>query len=81
MNKMLGQQISNYRLEALLGMGSMRAVSQVRNVYLNRVVALKMLSQHLAKSCELQQRFWQEMLAAYRQVILLSGRSSEEIVF
>ncbi|MBX3060145.1 MAG: protein kinase [Anaerolineae bacterium] len=66
MNDLTGQQIDQYRIEALLGEGGMGAVYRARDVHLNRLVALKIMKQSLARQPEFQQRFLQEAQAAAR---------------
>jgi serine/threonine protein kinase len=66
MNQLIGQRIGNYQLEALLGEGGMGAVYRARDVHLNRVVALKVMNQRLARDPEFQRRFLQEAQAAAR---------------
>ncbi|GIK55930.1 MAG: protein kinase [Chloroflexi bacterium] len=66
MNDLTGQQIDQYRMEALLGEGGMGTVYRARDVHLNRLVALKIMRQSLARQPEFQQRFLQEAQAAAR---------------
>ncbi|MBK9054167.1 MAG: protein kinase [Chloroflexi bacterium] len=66
MSNMVGQQIDNYRLDALLGEGGMGAVYRALDLNLNRPVALKVMHGQLARQSEFQKRFMQEAQAAAR---------------
>jgi eukaryotic-like serine/threonine-protein kinase len=65
-NSLIGQQIDHYRIEALLGEGGMGAVYRAQDVHLNRPVALKLISAHLARKPDFRRRFLQEAQAAAR---------------
>ncbi|MCI0396959.1 MAG: serine/threonine protein kinase, partial [Chloroflexi bacterium] len=66
MQNLIGQQIENYRIDALLGEGGMGAVYKAFDVNLARPVALKVMHAHLASQPEFQRRFLQEAQAAAR---------------
>ncbi|PID84627.1 MAG: hypothetical protein CSB13_12225 [Chloroflexi bacterium] len=66
MKELIGQQLDNYRIESLLGEGGMGAVFKARDMNLNRVVAVKVMDNRLAKQPQFQQRFQQEAQAAAR---------------
>ena len=66
MNDLLGKQIDQYRIEALLGEGGMGAVYRALDNNLARPVALKIMHRQFASQPEFQQRFLQEAQAAAR---------------
>ncbi|MCZ7666803.1 MAG: serine/threonine protein kinase [Chloroflexi bacterium] len=66
MKDLIGQQLDNYRIESLLGEGGMGDVYKARDMNLNRVVAIKVMDERLAKQPQFQQRFQQEAQAAAR---------------
>jgi serine/threonine protein kinase len=61
---MLGKTISHYRVIDKLGEGGMGSVWKAEDTRLNRLVALKALSSHLADDDEARQRFIREAQAA-----------------
>ncbi|MFZ0545336.1 MAG: protein kinase [Candidatus Promineifilaceae bacterium] len=62
----VGEQVGNYRIEALLGRGGMGAVYRAQDINLARLVALKVMHRHLADQSRFKQRFMQEAQAAAR---------------
>ncbi len=60
----IGQQISHYRIDSLLGIGGMGEVYLARDTRLERAVALKMLPATLAADPERMMRFAREAKAA-----------------
>ncbi|MFZ0545332.1 MAG: protein kinase, partial [Candidatus Promineifilaceae bacterium] len=63
---LIGQQLENYRIDALLGQGGMGSVYRGFDVNLARPVALKIMHGQFASQPEFQQRFLQEAQAAAR---------------
>ena len=66
MTDLTGRRIDQYRVDAKLGEGGMGAVYRAQDLNLNRAVALKVMSQQLARNATFQQRFMQEAQAAAR---------------
>lgn len=66
MENLIGRQIENYRIDALLGEGGMGAVFQATDVNLARPVALKVMHRQLANQPQFQKRFMQEAQAIAR---------------
>ncbi|MCA9938745.1 MAG: protein kinase [Anaerolineales bacterium] len=66
MTDLTGRRIDQYRVDAKLGEGGMGAVYRAHDLNLNRAVALKVMSQQLARNPTFQQRFLQEAQAAAR---------------
>ena len=66
MDDLLGKQIEQYRIEALLGEGGMGAVYRALDSNLARPVALKIMHRQFASQPEFRQRFLQEAQAAAR---------------
>jgi serine/threonine protein kinase len=64
--ELIGRQLENYRIDALLGQGGMGAVYRAYDVNLARPVALKIMHGQFASQPEFQQRFLQEAQAAAR---------------
>jgi eukaryotic-like serine/threonine-protein kinase len=62
----VGQVLGSYRLEALLGEGSMGQVFQARHVRLDRQVALKVLRPNHTRDNSFVQRFFREAQAVNR---------------
>jgi serine/threonine protein kinase len=62
-NTILGRQIDEYRLEALLGQGGMARVYRGRDVHLNRYVALKVIDTPFRNDSEYILRFEREAQA------------------
>lgn len=62
----LEERLGDYILESLLGKGGMGEVYRARHVHMGRLVALKVLPQHLTKSPETVSRFRREVEAAAR---------------
>lgn len=63
---LLDQKIGNYQIFRRLGKGGMGIVYQARQLTLDRFVAIKFLSSHLAENEEYVQRFLREAQAAAR---------------
>lgn len=66
MSNLIGQQINQYRVDALLGEGNMGSVYQAYDLNLARKVVLKVMHRQLARQPQFQQRFLQEAQAAAR---------------
>lgn len=66
MGDLIGQQIGQYRIDALLGEGNMGSVYQAFDLNLARKVVLKVMHRQLAGQDSFQQRFMQEAQAAAR---------------
>ena len=66
MSELIGQQIENYRIDALLGEGGMGAVYRAYDLHLARSVAFKLMHRQFASQPEFQRRFLQEAQAAAR---------------
>ena len=61
-----GQQIENYRIDAVLGEGGMGVIYRATDVNLMRPVAVKVMHSNLAADSAFQSRFLQEARAAAR---------------
>lgn len=85
MSELIGQQIGQYRVDALLGEGNMGAVYQAYDTNLARKVVLKVMHRQLASHESFQQRFMQEAQAAARldhpSIIRLYNFGSEPSLF
>ncbi|VAW41997.1 Serine/threonine protein kinase, partial [hydrothermal vent metagenome] len=66
MDNLIGKQIDQYQIEALLGEGGMGAVYLAQDVNLARPVALKIMHRQYASQPEFQERFLQEAQASAR---------------
>ena len=66
MDDLLGKQLDQYHIEAVLGEGGMGAVYRALDTNLARPVALKIMHRQYASQPEFQQRFLQEAQAAAR---------------
>ncbi|MCP4419343.1 MAG: protein kinase, partial [Chloroflexi bacterium] len=66
MDDIIGKQIDQYRIEALLGEGGMGAVYLALDTNLARQVGLKIMHRQFAKQSQFQKRFLQEAQAAAR---------------
>lgn len=66
MADLVGQQIDQYRIDALLGKGGMGAVYRAFDTALARPVAIKFMHAHLLEQREFKVRFLQEARAAAR---------------
>ncbi len=60
----LGQIIGNYNLISILGRGGMGTVYKAENIYIGKIVALKILQEKYAKQEEAVKRFLREARAA-----------------
>lgn len=63
MGTLVGQQIQQYQVEALLGEGSMGAVYEALQLNLARSVAIKVIHAHLARQPSFRARFLEEAQA------------------
>jgi len=63
MGNLVGQQVQNYQVEALLGEGSMGVVYEALQLNLVRTVALKVIHAHLARQPNFRERFLHEAQA------------------
>ncbi len=61
---LIGQTLSHYRIDSLLGLGGMGEVYQARDLNLDRTVALKILPAAVATDAERMRRFVSEAKAA-----------------
>ena len=59
-----GQQIPGYHILAILGSGAMATVFKARQLSLDRIVAIKVLSKRLSENKEYVERFYKEGQAA-----------------
>ncbi len=66
MSNLVGRQLEQYRLDALLGQGGMGAVYYAYDLNLTRFVSLKVMHEHLGREPEFRQRFWKEAQVAAR---------------
>jgi serine/threonine protein kinase len=64
MADLIGQQLGQYKIVELLGMGGMAAVYKARQVSMGRDVALKVIEPTLTGSAEFTKRFEREMKAS-----------------
>lgn len=60
MDNLVGKQVENYRIEALLGSGELGTVYRATDLNSNQQVAFKMIHHQLAQSVVFQQRFIRE---------------------
>ncbi|MCC7206954.1 MAG: serine/threonine protein kinase [Anaerolineae bacterium] len=61
MPDLIGQQLGQYRITALLGTGGMASVYRARQVSMNRDVALKVIESEASKGSEFLKRFEREV--------------------
>lgn len=66
MNDLIGTQIGDFRVDAILGEGGMGAVYRAQQISLKRTVAMKVMHGHLACREQFKQRSMQETQAAVR---------------
>ncbi|MFZ0545306.1 MAG: protein kinase [Candidatus Promineifilaceae bacterium] len=66
MTNLIGRQLDNYRIDALLGEGGMGSVYRAYDVNLARPVAVKVMHPQFANQSVFRQRFLQEAQAAAR---------------
>jgi serine/threonine protein kinase len=66
MTNLIGRQLDNYRIDALLGEGGMGSVYRAYDVNLARPVAVKVMHRQFANKEVFRQRFLQEAQAAAR---------------
>jgi serine/threonine protein kinase len=57
---LIGKRVGNYDLQARIGKGGMGEVYKARDSRLDRIVAIKILSPHLANDAQLRERFERE---------------------
>jgi len=60
MSLQIGQQLGSYEITSLIGKGGMGEVYRARDTRLNRVVAIKILPEHVSNNLEMKQRFERE---------------------
>ena len=73
---MIGTKIAHFEITALLGSGGMGEVYKAHDTRLDRTVAIKVLSQHLASTPEAKTRLEREAKAIAALIIHTFARSS-----
>lgn len=79
-NELVGQQIDQYRIDALLGAGGMGKVYQAYDLNLARKVATQLILKAIAKEPDGRFQTGQEMANALRQTAVTLSQSGHTIL-